>query len=193
MAASTENKKITAEVMKLTGVGGWLLFLVITLMIIGPLIALLGIYNLQSEFEYALKTSRAAQQLYDRAFAGTVFSIAYSCFVGYQLTTASGKALSIAKWYLILTPILFIGQAYLMLSVTGLPASSVDAMTKVFVLEFSRIVLGSVIWYVYLVRSKRVRYTYPDPDTHVRCPDCLKFVFAKSATCPHCQAKLLPQ
>jgi hypothetical protein len=191
--ANSETTKITAEVLKLTGVGGWLRFLVIVLMVLGPLFALGTLGNLQIEFKALESRLPAFGQLLDIALAFTFLQVLWSIVVGYRLAKKYHDAPSLAKWFFILTPVLFIVQSLLMLSVTGLPRESANAMKGTLVLEFFKTVMSSLIWYLYLVRSKRVRYTYPDPITHVHCPDCRQLVYSQSAACPHCRAKLIPQ
>lgn len=191
--ANSETTKITADVLKLTGIGGWLRFLVIVLIVLGPLFALGTLGNLQSEFKALESRSPAFGQLLDIALAFTVLQVLWSILVGYRLVKKYHDAPSLAKWFFILTPALFIVQSLLMLAVPGLPQESVKAMEGALVLEFFKAVMSSLIWYLYLVRSKRVRFTYPDPITHVHCPDCRQLVYSQSAACPHCRAKLIPQ
>lgn len=192
-AASPETEKITADVLKLTGVGGWLRFLVVVLMVLGPLFALGNIGKLKGELNPVMEAYPAFDQLYTMVLGFGLATMAWSIFVGYKLARGYPNAPTLAKWFFILTPVLFVPQAFLMLSISGLPKESVDAMAGGLVLEFFKAVISSAIWYLYLIKSKRVRYTYPDPKTHVRCPDCSLFVFSKSAACPHCKAKLKPQ
>lgn len=33
----------------------------------------------------------------------------------------------------------------------------------------------------------------PNPNTHVRCPDCREFVLKEAKVCKHCGCKLIPQ
>jgi hypothetical protein len=123
----------------------------------------------------------------------TGLTMLWSVYVGYRLAKGYPNAPSLARWYFLLLPVVFLGQAFLMLTIPGLPESATDAMGNALALEFIKALFTSIVWYLYLIRSKRVRYTYPDPKTHVRCPDCSLFVFSKSAACPHCKAKLRPQ
>lgn len=166
--------------------------MVVVLMVIGPLILLGALGTLSGELDPLVTQYPAFGQIRNMVTAFTAVSVVWSVFVGYRLAKGYHNAPSLAKWFFILTPVFFIVQAFLMLTVSGLPQVVVDAMADGLVLEFFKTFVSSLIWYLYLVRSKRVRYTYPDPKTHVRCPDCRQFVFAKSAACPHCKTKLKP-
>jgi hypothetical protein len=190
---NSETTKITADVLKLTGVGGWLRFLVVVLIVLGPLFSLSTLGSVQSELKPLVPRFPAFGQLVDMVLAFTLVQVLWSIFVGYRLAKGYHNAPSLAKWFFILTPILFVIQSLLMLSVPGLPSESTRAMGGALVPEFFKTAISSLVWYLYLVRSKRVRYTYPDPKTHVHCPDCRKFVCSQSATCPHCRTKLIPR
>ncbi len=43
-----------------------------------------------------------------------------------------------------------------------------------------------------LMPSKAARPDEPNPDTHVRCPDCAELVLAEARVCKHCGCKLVP-
>jgi len=192
-AASPETEKITADVLKLTGVGGWLRFLVVVLMVIGPVFTVGSFSRAYSEITPLVDAYPAFGTLREMLSWFTVLTILWSVYVGYRLAKGFPNAPTVAKWYFILIPVVFIVQTFLMLNISDLPEASVDAMANGLAPEFLKALISSIIWYLYLIRSKRVRYTYPDPKTHVRCPDCSLFVFSKSAACPHCKAKLRPQ
>ena len=192
-ATNGEIEKITAEVLKLTGVGGWLRFLIVVLMVIGPLVALGSFGSAQGDIKPLVTDYPAFDVLLDVAGSFTGLTIIWSIYVGYRLAKGYQNAPALAKWYFILHPIVFLVQSFFMLTITGLPKASVEAMGSLLAIEFIKALFSSIVWYIYLIRSKRVRYTYPDPATHVRCPDCSQFVFSKSAACPHCKAKLRPQ
>lgn len=190
---NSKTTKITTDVLKLTGVGGWLRLLVVVLMLLGPLIALASLVRLHSEINPLMPRFPTFRQVLDMVDIFTMVQVLWSIIVGYHLAKKYHDAPSLAKWFFILTPVLFIVQSLMMLSVPGLPQESTKAMEGALVLEFFKIAMSSLIWYLYLVRSKRVRYTYPNPMTHVCCPDCRQFVYSQSAACPNCQSKLIPQ
>ena len=190
---SPETVKITADVLRLTGVGGWLRFLVVVLMVLGPLFALGSFGSAQGDLKPLVADYPAFGELLTMVGWFTGLTIIWSIFVGYRLAKGYPNAPSLAKWFFLLTPVVFLVQTFFMFTITGLPESSRDAMAGALVLEFIKALFSSVVWYMYLIMSKRVRYTYPDPKTHVRCPDCSLFVFSKSAACPHCKVKLAPQ
>jgi len=192
-AASPETDKITADVLRLTGVGGWLRFLVVVLMVLGPLFALGSFGSASGDIKPLVDDYPAFGDLLNMLGWFTGLTMLWSVYVGYRLAKGYPNAPSLARWYFLLLPVVFLGQAFLMLTIPGLPESATDAMGNALALEFIKALFTSIVWYLYLIRSKRVRYTYPDPKTHVRCPDCSLFVFSKSAACPHCKAKLRPQ
>lgn len=162
-------------------------------MVIGPLLSLAALSRAVTELEPMVESFPAFRELLNMTIFFTVVTVIWSVFVGYRLAKAHPNSPTVAKRFFILTPVFFIVQSFMMLSITGLPQASVDAMGSSLVIEFLKTFMSSLIWYLYIVKSKRVLYTYPNPSTHVRCPDCRKFVFAKSAICPHCKTKLIPQ
>lgn len=192
-ATTAETEKITEEVLKLTGVRGWLRFLVVVLMVIGPLVALGSFGSAQGDIKPLVTDYPAFGVLLEVTGWFTGLMIIWSIYVGYRLAKGYQNAPVLAKWYFVLLPVGFVVQSIVMLNITGLPKASIEAMGSGLALEFIKTLFSSIVWYLYLIRSKRVRYTYPDPATHVRCPDCSQFVFSKSAACPHCKAKLRPQ
>jgi len=44
-----------------------------------------------------------------------------------------------------------------------------------------------------LLYKKKVSKTEPNPDTHVKCPDCRELVLKEASVCKHCGCKLIPQ
>ena len=81
----------------LTGVGGWLRFLVVVLMVLGPLFAVAALGNLQSELKPLVPRFPAFGQLLDMVLAFTVVQVLWSIVVGYQLAKGYHNAPSLAK------------------------------------------------------------------------------------------------
>ena len=54
------------------------------------------------------------------------------------------------------------------------------------------IVIYVVLLWITIDGYKLVRYeSSPNPDTHVKCPDCKELVVKNATACPHCQCKLI--
>ena len=43
-----------------------------------------------------------------------------------------------------------------------------------------------------LMPNKAVQTDKPNPDTHVKCPDCAELVLAEARVCKHCGCRLVP-
>ena len=56
-----------------------------------------------------------------------------------------------------------------------------------------KIVVFFVLFWIFLDGYKLRRFqSSPNPDTHVKCPDCKELVFKEANKCPHCNCKLIP-
>ena len=172
------------------GIGGWLLFFCIYLVFISPLAKLATAFLESGIAKHS--TSQAIQAAVDfEIFSLVVLSIS-SVAVGYQMWTVEIGALKNAKIYLIscmaynaLLPVVFS-------VIADLPLTYADGVLKT---GFYNAVL-SIIFYAgclyYLSSSKRVRATYPTPETHVHCPDCRNLIPNDSKECEYCGCKLVP-
>jgi hypothetical protein len=57
-----------------------------------------------------------------------------------------------------------------------------------------KIIVGAVIAWVSFDGFKLRRYQEkPNPDSHVKCPDCKELVLKEASVCKHCGCKLTPQ
>jgi hypothetical protein len=154
----------------LYGVGGWLLFFIITLVFIGPTLHLANFIRSFAHNQELLAASRHRYSLYQFYFveASLGFTVyGYSIFVGIELWRIREGAVRRAK-RLLLTLLAFrfldftMGLMWLILMTAERSRS----------LALSHYLQGAVpetlvrtaiyvgIWYFYLVKSERVRATY---------------------------------
>ena len=69
---SADTNQVSEDVLKLTGVGGWLRFLVVVLTVIGPLFALGTLGNLKAEFDPVVVNLPALRDLLNMVIFFTV-------------------------------------------------------------------------------------------------------------------------
>lgn len=135
------------------GVGGWLLFLCITLTMLNPLFTLLGIFIGFQLIEGRVYESDFKPYLYFDAALSLTFA-GYGVYAGISLWSLRPNAVTVAKIYLIVRSFYALAIAVLLLT-AGVPVS-----------------LGSVslgisicgLWLNYLTRSERVKATYEQTD-----------------------------
>jgi hypothetical protein len=134
----------------LRGVGGWLLFLCISMAIIAPIMqALVAAKALTN-----LATARVPiQTLLRLGSVGAIYSglAIFSCFAGVRLWMEKPKAVSVAKAYLLVAAVLPI-SIFLLLHFAGMQVNLSQVI-------FRRSVY-SLVWYSYLTASRRVELTY---------------------------------
>jgi hypothetical protein len=147
----------------ISGIGGWLLFLIIGLMVLGPLA---GFGNLSSAFSDALEqhpqlASNSQWQTYRNASWVIFFSVAsVGFFAGYRLWQnhypGSVHFAIVALW--------IIGPTRTVLDVASAAVIFGSLRGQD---QFPEIIgsiigscIGSAIWTAYLLRSKRVTNTY---------------------------------
>src|SRR5215831_16442532 len=136
-----------------TGVGGWLMFFCIVLVIISPLLTLINITN------GFIAASRVADRLSGFMTAATIDSIlaiiimALSIFAGISLWSVRPNAVRIAKAYLIVVLVYAVIEVPLYMS--ALPSAASDRfMTKGMIIVL-RTIAYVALWYSYLSKSKR--------------------------------------
>lgn len=187
--APYKNSKIN----ELTGVGGWLAFLCLVLMIFSPIVAFSQIISSWQDISSAAKTYPAFNELGQLLIFFAATTSLWSFVVGYNLYMVNHDAVRYAKIFFFSCPFLVIISGVLMSSMEGIPHGFKSAMIND-VASRALSVTGSCIgWYLYLVRSKRIAYTYPMPNTHVRCTDCKNLFFKQLSQCPNCASKFKPQ
>lgn len=138
---------------ELYGVGGWLLILCISLTIVVPLTqALIAAKALRN-----LATARVPIQTVLRlGSVGAIYSglAIFSCIGGVMLWRKRPKGVSVTKGYLLVSAVLPI-SLFLLLHLAGM---HVDLFRVIF-----RRSVYSVVWYSYLIASRRVKVTYGTP------------------------------
>lgn len=150
---SSVNVTIPAHSSDLCGVGGWLLFLCISLTFIAPigqaLVAARALRNL------AIARVPIQTLLRLGSVGGIYAGLAiFSCIAGAMLWMEKPEAVKVAKAYLLIAALLPI-SLFLMLDLAGL---QVDLVKIIF-----RRLVYSVTWYCYLTTSHRVKLTYGTP------------------------------
>ncbi|HEX3485824.1 MAG TPA: DUF2569 family protein [Micropepsaceae bacterium] len=147
----------------LHGVRGWLLLLCIYLVIVMPLIAVLGAIG-------ALQRAATAPALRGVLIGEVVLELALAglaAFAGWALYRMRPKAVRIAKIYFIIMFVLAVFGLVMVLVTAPVLTESQDnaALFKTLrapaTVAAIRQAILSAVWLIYLMRSKRVRATYP--------------------------------
>jgi hypothetical protein len=141
------------------GVGGWLLFFCIQVVILGPLLMVGTLVFLALGLaSQRLLLSNAGLYILARATAGAAVS-AFGAIAGVYLWMLRPRALRLARVYLVLLALLPLGllaAASLFPVPAGvkLPAPPVQVPTTL------ATVAGATFWWLYFSNSRRVRATY---------------------------------
>jgi len=140
-------------------VGGWLLLFCLSLLLFSPLMLYPGLSELWD----------AAGQLFGRypAFRkmvifDTILNIGLAVFgiyTGILLLIINLKAVKVAKIYLLVGLVVLIIEPFLFFSV-GFPSQVSEAAFREGLKGSFRALIYVVIWYAYLIKSKRVKGTY---------------------------------
>ena len=142
-----------------SGVGGWLMFFIVTLVFISPLriCASLGQYDSAWEPLYAtyplLKTIKLITVVVGLGL------ICFSVYAGFSLWKVRPNAVRTAKTYLLVLATSSITLSCLPLFV-GLPEQANTAILQVLPVEILIMLVYPTVWYLYLNKSKRVAITY---------------------------------
>ena len=146
----------------LYGVRGWLLLLCLYLMIAMPLIALLGTIG-------ALQRAIAAPTLQGALLSEIALEIAFAAFAafaGWALYRMRPNAVKVAKaYFIIMLTLSNFGLAILVVTALVISRNQDNALLNTLqgpaAVASIRQVILSAAWLAYLLRSKRVRATYP--------------------------------
>jgi hypothetical protein len=148
---------------ELYGVRGWLLLLCIYLVIVMPLIAILGAIG-------ALQRAASAPALRGALFTEVVLEIALAilaAFAGWALYRMRPNAVRIARVYFIIMLILAIFGLGMLLATAPILSQPPDngalfnTLRAPATVASIRQAILSAAWLAYLLRSKRVRATFP--------------------------------
>ena len=146
----------------LHGVRGWLLLLCLYLMIVMPLIALLGTIG-------ALQRAIAAPALQGALLSEVALEIAlaaFAAFAGWALYRMRPNAVKVAKaYFIIMLTLSNLGLAVLVITALVVSRNQDNALLNTLqgpaAVASIRQVILSAAWLIYLLRSKRVRATFP--------------------------------
>ena len=146
----------------LYGVRGWLLLLCLYLMIAMPLIALLGTIG-------ALQRAIAAPTLQGALLSEIALEIAlaaFAAFVGWALYRMRPNAVKVARaYFIIMLTLSNLGLAILVITALTVSRNQDNALLNTLqgpaAVASIRQVILSAVWLTYLLRSKRVRATFP--------------------------------
>ena len=143
------------------GVGGWLLLLCFGLTVFSPILVGIGIvrgYFADSPHFAAFPRLRA---VFFVDVALRLALTAYGVYAGLRLGLVRPRAVQTAKTYFACAAgYLLIGA--LLPFAAGLPPAADPALAQAAVEQTVPALISVGIWYAYLVRSQRVKATYPD-------------------------------
>lgn len=141
------------------GVGGWLMFFVVTLILIRPLTlcAALGQYEKAWGPHYGaypfLKVVRIINLIVG------IGAMGFSIYAGVGLLRIRANAVQMAKSYLVVSAIALVLVEPLLL-LAGLPEGANAAILQALPVDLIKGLVYPTVWYLYLSNSKRVATTY---------------------------------
>ena len=141
------------------GVGGWLFFFCLGLMVFTPLVNIVGLF---SSYQEASLFFQHFPRFHIVAIVDVLLSIGIICFgifAGVALLKQTYNAVRLAKWYLS-TLLLYPVVGSLLLLMTDLPSEANSAIISATVASGFRPLVFFAIWYSYLNKSLRVRNTF---------------------------------
>jgi hypothetical protein len=153
---------VNQETTRYRGVKGWLLLLCLNLTILDPLAMLLSLFSV----------ANASRPLFDK-YPGLLTLIAvsgvcrlavavFSVYAGLALWRVVPGAVDIARKYL-MAVVLYTVFAFFLPVLIGLPQDLAQEIAGSSFIAGLLTISYAVIWYAYLVHSKRVRATYLPP------------------------------
>ena len=143
------------------GVGGWLLLLCMGLTVFSPVLVAIGIargYLADSPHFAAFPRLRG---LFFIDVALRIALTAYGIYAGVRLGLVRPRAVRTAKTYFACAAGYLVIGALLPFA-AGLPPAADPVLLQAAVEQSVPALISVAIWYAYLVRSKRVKATYPD-------------------------------
>jgi len=142
----------------LRGVGGWLGFLIASLLVLSPLFSLgFALLDDTADLYPELAQHPAWQSLTILSWTLVGISIAISFFAGWRLNfrhTASSVNIAIVSLWLI-GPVRYLVEWVLLNSVVGIAIG-----LQAYLADIVRSLIWTVLWTAYLLRSRRVKNTY---------------------------------
>ena len=143
------------------GVGGWLLLFIIGQLILRPLMV-------WAEYAQAENVSEISKMF---PTTGTLFTVEWVIIIhllvfGIAVAFTLWKirtpfAVLLAKIYLVANPVLLLVDA-LLYTLSDLPPATRDLVVRQGLYSAGRMLVWSIIWFLYFVKSDRVQATYYD-------------------------------
>lgn len=141
------------------GVAGWLLFFIVTLIIIGPLSTCSGLGRYDSEWGSLYEAYPFIRTI---KWINVVLGLGLACFsvyAGISLWRMQLNAVKTAKTYLIVYAFIVIVVNFLPF-LAGLPEQANIALLKALPLPILLGLIYPTVWFLYLTKSKRVATTF---------------------------------
>ncbi len=147
------------EKKELSGVGGWLAWLVFVLLIGGPIASIVAVVNEHDITKTPGLDSSVATLSWAIDAVVLIGLAAWSLYCGILLLRLKPNAPKITKAYLIgLFSYAALGVTLTIITGTKSGPDSGDASSAI--VPFLRTLVGAIVWYSYLATSKRVKNTY---------------------------------
>jgi len=144
------------------GIGGWLLFLCISLTIITPAYAALSLFMFWREVSPFFSNNPDLRTAFHFFVAGSVFVCGYGVYAGYRLWVLKSDAVAKAKTYLWISLCFSVFGTIAFIVMADLPTTGALAYLQTAgIKDVLKGFIPFAIWYAYLKSSKRVRNTYP--------------------------------
>ena len=150
-------------------VGGWLLFFAITLLVINPGMRLVGIVSSFGPVAAIASQYPRFTIIFSIVLALDVAMLVWSIAAGVALLRVRPYAVRLAKWFLIVNPIVLFVAA-VAFGYSDLPAKARDAMNMDAANQCSRTLVYTIVWSIYLRRSRRVKETFAPRAPPVSAP-----------------------
>jgi len=147
---------------KVTKAGGWLLLFAITLLVINPVMRLVGIVSSFGPVASVAANYPRFTITFAIIFACDVAMMVFSIAAGVAILRVRPSAVRLAKTFLLVNP-LYLFVATVALGYSDLPAKANDAMNIEGANQVARTLIYTVVWTIYLHRSRRVRGTFAPP------------------------------
>ena len=145
---------------KYVGVGGWLAFFIVTVLIIGPVLSIPGLLR---EFRLLVDgagLSRGRWSLVVTNFGVTLFMRGFGIYAGVKLWKIAQNAVRIAKRYLLCWGVYW-AIVLSLTAVTGVMGAISKDEIWLHVEHSAVSLFGAALWYSYFEVSDRVAATYP--------------------------------
>ncbi len=150
------------ETVRYQGVRGWLLLLCLSFTILDPLAMIVSLFSVANASKPLFDTYPGLLTLVTVSGICRLAVAVFSIYAGLALWRVAPGALAIARKYL-MAVVLYTVIALFLPAMVGLPQDLAQEMTGSSFVAGTLTIFYAVIWYMYLVHSKRVRATYQTP------------------------------